>query len=171
MTLCDLCHENVAEACSLQWPGHATSVFHLCGKCAELKGFPSIPVAEVLVAFPQGLVNGTEGGTTHTPGGEVCPQCATSLHDFRSSGRVGCSSCWRVFETALAEVLRRLHGDDRHVGPEYVWEDGGAVADQGRQRQYERVYLLGELRSAVEREDYEAAAAIRDRISSGGAGQ
>ena len=82
-----------------------------------------------------------------------------SLQDFRESGRLGCPECYRAFEVPLRELLRRLHGSTHHVGERYA-EREGAVPD-GRQRASE---LREQLRLAVETENFELAAELRDRL-------
>jgi protein arginine kinase activator len=77
------------------------------------------------------------------------------------------------FDTHLRDLLRRLHGSSRHVGEHYnLPGTGGAGAGGGgggagagdsdsRSRLLE---LKAQLRRAVEGENFELAAELRDRI-------
>jgi protein arginine kinase activator len=90
---------------------------------------------------------------------ETCGRCGGSLQDFRESGRLGCPECYRSFEVPLRELLRRLHGSTHHVGERYA--DRGAAPADGR---VETVDLREQLRLAVETENFELAAELRDRL-------
>jgi protein arginine kinase activator len=91
--------------------------------------------------------------------GESCARCGASLQDFRESGRLGCAECYRSFEVPLRDLLRRLHGSTHHVGERYAEHDGEAV--EVRETTAE---LREQLRLAVETENFELAAELRDRL-------
>jgi protein arginine kinase activator len=91
--------------------------------------------------------------------GESCTRCGASLQDFRESGRLGCPECYRSFEVPLRDLLRRLHGSTHHVGERYAERDGSAP--EARQT---TVDLREQLRLAVETENFELAAELRDRL-------
>ncbi|HET7599249.1 MAG TPA: UvrB/UvrC motif-containing protein, partial [Gemmatimonadales bacterium] len=74
------------------------------------------------------------------------------------TGRLGCPECYRSFEAPLRDLLRRLHGSTVHVGERYA-ERGGE--DDPRRREAE---LREQLRLAVETENFELAAELRDRL-------
>ncbi|HWC72390.1 MAG TPA: UvrB/UvrC motif-containing protein, partial [Gemmatimonadales bacterium] len=90
-----------------------------------------------------------------------CPECGSTLRDFRDTGRLGCDRCYVTFDGHLRDLLRRLHGSSQHVGERYEAPgDTGADADP-RSRLLE---LKAQLRRAVEGENFELAAELRDRI-------
>ncbi len=68
------------------------------------------------------------------------------------------------FDAHLRDLLRRLHGSSQHVGERYVApgeREGGSDAADPRSRLLE---LKAQLRQAVEGENFELAAELRDRI-------
>ena len=77
---------------------------------------------------------------------------------FRETGRLGCADCYEAFGAKLKPLLRRIHGSTRHVG-KLPAHDGAVVTPQ---RQVQRLH--DELQRAGEREEFERAAEIRDRI-------
>ena len=102
----------------------------------------------------------TEAEQTPAPRtGEACPRCGGSLQDFRESGRLGCPECYRAFETPLRDLLRRLHGSTQHLGERYA-DHVGAPADS----RIDTADLREQLRLAVETENFELAAELRDRL-------
>ena len=81
------------------------------------------------------------------------------MKDFRETGRMGCARCYTTFESSMRELLRRVHGGPRHIGRTYR---------APKEEVLEKAGILGELRDklrrAVEQEQFEAAADLRDRI-------
>ena len=156
--LCDNCKERDAVVHLTQIVASAVTQLHLCEKCAAEKGVettvatPKHPLGDFLQAVQQQLVTApTETGR--------CAFCSSTLKDFRSSGRLGCARCYATFEASLRELLRRVHGNSRHAGRRY--EPPAPALD-------EPLTVLGELRErlrrAIENEEFELAADLRDRI-------
>jgi protein arginine kinase activator len=104
------------------------------------------------------------GGEPSEAGLDVpCPACGASLRDFRQSGRLGCAVCYEAFESHLRDLLRRLHGSARHEGEAYR-PQGLAPAPAAAPRGGALEELREKLRRAVEAENFELAAELRDRI-------
>ena len=85
-----------------------------------------------------------------------CPTCGMTESELRRTGRVGCPDCYSTFADILNPYVQKVHGATRHVGtapaaPEQPKTD--PVAD-----------LKAQLKAAVESEDYERAASLRDEI-------
>jgi protein arginine kinase activator len=91
--------------------------------------------------------------------GDACARCGGSLQDFRESGRLGCPDCYRSFEVPLRDLLRRLHGSTHHMGERYAERGNGAHSDRPQASE-----LREQLRLAVETENFELAAELRDRL-------
>ena len=153
---CDQCGERDAVVHLTQIVDAQVTTLHLCERCAAEKGVeaPTVgksPLGSFLAAMGQEL----EGAV----GEEACARCGATLQNFRETGRLGCPDCWRNFEPQLRELLRRLHGSTLHVGERYV-ATGDAPEDAPA--------LLGSLREqlrlAIETENFELAAELRDRL-------
>jgi protein arginine kinase activator len=91
-------------------------------------------------------------------GAAECPQCGIKFVDFRNSGRLGCPHDYEVFREDLVPLLENIHGDPRHCGK------SPRRLPQTKQLENALLKLRTDLKSAVHREDYEAAAQIRDQI-------
>jgi protein arginine kinase activator len=158
---CDQCHEREAVIHLTQIVNEQVTTLHLCERCAAEKGVESpggvvkTPLGSFLAAMGKGLPETVPVERA----GENCPRCGGSLQDFRESGRLGCPECYRAFEVPLRDLLRRLHGSTHHVGERYAERDGSAAED--RQTTAE---LREQLRLAVETENFELAAELRDRL-------
>ena len=156
--LCDSCKERDAVVHLTQIVDNAVSQLHLCERCAAEKGvetsagMPQHPLGQFLAEVQQQVPPPpSEAGR--------CTFCGASMKDFRASGRLGCARCYITFEGSLRELLRRVHGHSRHVGrgyasPEPEATEGDSIRGELRER----------LRRAIETEQFELAAELRDRI-------
>jgi protein arginine kinase activator len=157
--LCDNCRERDAVVKLTRVVEGEPVYFNLCEKCASEQGVepsgqtaPKTALGDMLFQVQQQLLLG---------GTEVarCSFCQLTLKEFRQTGRLGCARCYSSFESSLRELLRRVHGGARHAGRKY---------EPPRVSLPERLTLLGELkerlRRAVETEQFELAADLRDRI-------
>jgi len=87
-----------------------------------------------------------------------CPHCGIKFVEFRNSGRLGCPHDYQEFREELTPLLENIHGETRHCGktPRRL--------PQNKQTQSELVQLRGRLKQAINKEDYEEAARLRDQI-------
>jgi len=94
-----------------------------------------------------------------TKGGELkCPQCGFSQADFKKLGRFGCPECYETFSEGLDNLLKTMHKGTRHVGKV-------PAAFSGVQTMKERLERLQqELARAIQEENFERAAVLRDEI-------
>ncbi len=156
--LCDNCGERDAVVHLTQIVENTVTQLHLCERCAAERGVettvatPKHPLGEFLHAVQQQMA--PEGTVA-----ERCTFCGSTMADFRATGRWGCARCYTTFEQSMRALLRRLHGSAQHVGVPYRAPQSEAM---------ERAAVLGELRErlrrAVEAEQFELAADLRDRI-------
>jgi protein arginine kinase activator len=158
---CEQCREREAVIHLTQIVNEQVTTLHLCERCAAEKGVdspgaqPKTPLGTFLAAM------GQEAEQTQAPRPETCVRCGGSLQDFRESGRLGCPDCYRSFEVPLRDLLRRLHGSTHHMGERYAEEGGTRPPPAQRQQATE---LREQLRLAVETENFELAAELRDRL-------
>lgn len=154
---CEICGLKDAVIHIRQIQKESVHELHICEECAQEKGLireeeTELPVTNLLA----GLIDGAEA-----PGAAdkaaACPRCGTRLADFRKTGRFGCSDCFKVFESDLKAIVSQMAARPRHAGKL-------PAAVGGPQPHPDREGLRLELRSAVEAEDYEKAAQLRDRL-------
>src|SRR5690349_15180849 len=133
---------------------------HLCEQCAaQSEGLPvksHTPINELLTNF----VMAHSGLQKEV--GQQCEGCGITWAEFRQSGLFGCPNDYVVFEKDLTPLLQRAHeGATHHVGKVPVRKGGTGVP---MKRQIDVAKLRKELARAVESEDYERAAKLRDQI-------
>lgn len=84
-----------------------------------------------------------------------CPTCHFKLEDFRNSGRLGCADCYTVFAD---EISAEEPPADAVIDAK---SDIGAAMESAPVR---RSKLEQQLQAAIDREDYETAARLRDEL-------
>ena len=162
---CHDCGERDGKVHLTQIVNNEKVVFHLCRECAAKRGFHS-PLDNIpfpLANFLSGMLTKEEPGhpeqTTVGPD-LVCPNCGLSFEEFSRLGRFGCGQCYKTFRDKLQGLLRKIHGSSLHRGklPPMLSEEGTVI------REHER--LEEELKRAIDDEDFERAADLRDKLKS-----
>ena len=96
---------------------------------------------------------------------KTCPICGITFADFRKGGRLGCAYDYVAFEEDLEPLLVNIHGALQHVGKVPTNLSGSP------ERQQRLMQLKVEMKDAIEKEDYETASRLRDKISAVESGQ
>jgi protein arginine kinase activator len=157
---CDQCREREAVIHLTQIVNEQVTTLHLCEKCAAEKGVesPGSTVKTPLGTFLAAMGKGAEQQLPAARTGEACARCGATFQDFRESGRLGCPDCYRAFESSLRDLLRRLHGSTHHLGERYAEREPEVIPAA------QAADLREQLRLAVETENFELAAELRDRL-------
>jgi len=157
---CDNCGEREATVEYREMRDGKTTTYHFCKDCAKEKGLESTPpktqysISDILVS----MVDGSGTSETTIESELRCPKCALSYAEFGRGGKLGCPACYTAFRGQLEPLLRRIHGATSHVGK--TVKAASATSKTKREiRQLERA-----LQQAVQREAFEDAAEIRDKI-------
>ena len=168
--LCDECGKNKATVHLTEIVNDLITKLNLCEACAKQKGAEveqHFGIADLLSALsdteqPQPAVAGGSPVTTSVSKNK-CPRCGLAYEDFKRVGRLGCGECYKTFRTSLAPLLKRIHGSSQHIGkspsPQAVDE-----LKNVHKRQEDLDVAKLELQQAIRNEEFEEAAALRDKI-------
>lgn len=149
--------ENCKKPCVI----HLTQIINaevkkadMCETCPHAKQFQDplqFGLMEKLlgIAMQQGLP--TSGKSL------VCDHCGYSEAEFHKTGRLGCSECYNVFVTPKMEILRKIQDAEVHKGKSPRNQDKRTLRQNIAQ-------LNKDLLDAIELEDYERAAQLRDQL-------
>ena len=99
-------------------------------------------------------------GTMNAPDEMItCPVCGWTSDQLRRSGHVGCAACYQAFMPILQPLSVRLNGVPQHG-------EGEAAAPSAPQDAFAQriTKLREEMFAAVNAEEYERAAQLRDEI-------
>jgi protein arginine kinase activator len=155
--LCCICKEKNATVHLTQITGEKMQKVDLCEECAKTKGVndqTGFSLADLLLGLGASQeLEQSSGGTE-----AKCPQCGFTHADFKKSGRLGCSECYQTFSEGLGGLLKTMHKGTRHVGK--VPESLRTRRDLSEQL----TALQKKLNKAIEAEDFEQAAQLRDQI-------
>ncbi len=154
---CSICKEKPATVHLTQIVGDKMQKLDLCEECAKVKGVND-PAGFALADLMLGL--GASQEIEQSAGGAElkCPRCGFTQADFKKSGRLGCPECYKTFAEGLSGLLKSMHKGTRHVGkaPEAL-KESRETADKLKT-------LQKKLTKAIESENFEEAAQLRDEI-------
>lgn len=88
-----------------------------------------------------------------------CTLCGSNFGDLIKTGKIGCAKCYEVFSDELAPTIAKLHGQVTHIGRAPLEHRA-----KNERRMLER-QLKAELKKAIEAQDFERAATLRDEIN------
>jgi protein arginine kinase activator len=161
--LCSICKQKEATLFYSNIVEGKKQDVNLCDDCAKAKGISKDFGLDEAIGFSLadqllGLGASQEIGQT-TGGVQIkCPRCGYSQEDFKKSGRLGCPDCYKVFAEGLESLLKTMHKGTKHIGkvPEAL-RHSRDLSDRLKT-------LQRRLAKAVEEEDFELAAKLRDEI-------
>jgi len=128
---------------------------HLCEECAHKYLYePQKQQTGIKPAVPAPIEESDEPAVMN----RECEVCGLKFVDFRNTGRLGCPHDYQEFRDELLPLLENIHGETRHTGktPRRL--------PQSKQTQSELIQLRKQLLQAINKEAYEEAARLRDRI-------
>lgn len=157
--LCDVCGKNEAHIHIVEVTPNGKRERNLCEECADKEGLMgndddmSFSFANFLkniipVAFEEAMENIEN----------VCPNCGINYGEMKHRGKFGCVACYTAFREKIPEVLKIVQGkSESHIG-----KSPKSLKVITPQKELEK--LKRSMKIAIEEEEYERAAEIRDRI-------
>ena len=126
---------------------------HLCSDCAKTLGY--IKDNENIFSLPHIF-----GDVFSSPKHIIarCPSCNTGFDTIRRTGFVGCDKCYETFSLPIESMLGKIQPSTHHKtnNKEKVFTPQKEISPIDKYKQ--------ELKSAIESENYEEAAVLRDKI-------
>jgi protein arginine kinase activator len=162
-------HMRKCDNCSKPATVHLTEIKggqkiekHLCEQCAVKNEGVNIqshqPINELLTNF----VMAHSGLQKEL--GTACEHCGITWAEFRQSGLLGCEHDYTQFEKELTPLLARAHENASHHSGKAPTRGGGGANLPRKRKAVDIGKLRKELQRALELEDYERAASLRDAI-------
>jgi len=156
--LCDLCHKHIATVHLTEIINDKIAEMHICQACAKTKT-EEIKDQLNISDFLGGLaVAGTAERKEESS--LKCVSCGLTYADFKKKGRLGCGNCYIVFKQMLLPLLKRIHGSTHHVGKSPLHKE------ERISREANIKELKNRLERAIQLEEYEEAARLRDELKS-----
>lgn len=163
--LCERCGKHEATTHLRESINGDIREIHLCSQCAAELGYDHIfkninPFAGFDINvndFLGSLFAQSLPGSAATEE-RRCSFCGTTFEEFAENATAGCSHCYNEFYDQLLPYIQRIHGKVKHVGK--------IPAAAGRELREKREIesLQQQLKTAVDAQEYEKAAQLRDKI-------
>ncbi|GAA0745806.1 UvrB/UvrC motif-containing protein [Clostridium oceanicum] len=163
--MCDRCNKNPATVHIVKIVNGKKEELNLCEKCAnETQNITFNSGVDFVSPFSvQNILSGILDYMTK-PQGEKdnyelkCSNCGTTYDEFKSKGLVGCSECYKSFDSSIIPIIKRIHGSTEHNG-KIPKKSGESIIRRKKIDKFKK-----ELQECVKREEYEKAAELRDKI-------
>ena len=169
--ICNKCGQNHAEIYYKQTINGNTVEYALCSKCAEeLKMNGKLNIKMPLDDFPFGIYGDELMGLKELFGlphdnrqravaeKKKCTLCSSTFDDLVKTGRIGCAECYKVFADELKANIERIHGKNEYMGK------GNVQPMEEQPKPNEIVELKKQLEQAINEQEFEKAAVLRDKI-------
>ncbi|MBI4669628.1 MAG: hypothetical protein HY747_10695 [Elusimicrobia bacterium] len=170
MALCESCGQKPATVFFKAVVNDKSAKMNLCEECAGQNGL--FPPGFAMPGFAKGgfslpeIIGSLTGPaqaapmkpfkTTIRPTQSRCPKCQTTFASFKTSGFVGCSSCYEAFYPAMREIIKKIHGSTVHTGLRHAPEKTAAHAPAAKMdAEHLKIELAGlhkDLEAAVRKE-------------------
>jgi protein arginine kinase activator len=158
--LCQDCKKREATVHFTQIINNEKVAMSLCKECAAKRGFhsPLESMSFPLSDFLQGIFKQQFSEKTEDIPAIKCTRCGLSFEEFIRQGRFGCGECYNAFRSRLEPIMRKIHGSSLHKGklPASSKDEPLPIKEEER--------LEAELKKAIEAEDFERAADLRDKL-------
>ncbi|WP_352419800.1 UvrB/UvrC motif-containing protein [Proteiniborus sp.] len=158
--LCEECGKNQATVHMKKIINNHVTEFHLCEECAKKNNSFSFDKQFSIQNILAGLIDSSYDSPVKIEHikATTCDNCGLTYGKFRQIGKFGCSHCYDSFREKLVPLFKKIHGHDSHVG-KIPKKAGKSVSTR---KIIDK--LKTELELAVNKEEFEKAAQIRDEI-------
>lgn len=169
--LCDRCQKKDAKVLYTEIINGVKKEQHLCEDCATdytsfQMGKPLLNSEMTLNDLLSTLLEAYNTNWEREKGENrrliACDQCGTSYEEFLQNGKFGCAGCYRSFHKELGKTLKGIQGSEVHTGKRpkgFISSTDKILKDFS---EAERLNL--KLQEAIEKEEFEEAARLRDVI-------
>ncbi|WP_432667374.1 UvrB/UvrC motif-containing protein [Wukongibacter baidiensis] len=158
--ICEKCNQNKATVHVTKIKNNKKTELHLCEECARKTQDMSFENPFTINNFLTGLLDSVQSSPIKVDyiKTTTCSKCGMSYGKFKQLGRLGCSDCYNTFNEKLMPLIKSVHGSQQHTG-KVPKKSGNRIRIKR-----EIMTLKKELRRAIEKEEFESAAELRDKI-------
>ena len=168
---CENCGRNYANVRYTQIINGEKNEIFLCDKCSKKLGVQNFNIPIDISSFFSDFLNEIENESIFPQmlqSNKIkCDRCDLNFDEFISTGKLECPECYTAFESKLDELLKNLHGANRHIGrlgkiEEIMTKENAIKEDDDENTDIQK--LKQSLKKAIKEEHYEEAAKLRDEI-------
>lgn len=183
--MCDNCKLNEATIHYTEVINGVRKEHHLCQDCMQELGGDSemeFPLSKLIRGILSAHLAGVEQGAAASLQ-LSCDKCGMTYEEFMKLGKFGCAECYNVFGPMIVDNIKKLQGNSTHTGKKYASanpvnefelpgndsKEEKTISPKTRKKttsKHSVEAMQRQLKKALEIEDYEEAARLRDAIKS-----
>lgn len=170
--LCDRCQKRDAKILYTEIINGVKKEQHLCEECAtDYTSFQmekplmnsELTLGDLLSTLLDNYTAADNKQASEVVPVVTCSNCGTTYEEFMQKGRFGCAQCYQSFKEQLGKTMKGIQGSEIHTGKR---PKGYQIVATGRILKgiTEAEKLTIKLHEAIEKEEFEEAARLRDLI-------
>jgi protein arginine kinase activator len=170
--LCDRCQKRDAKILYTEIINGVKKEQHLCEECAtDYTSFQmekplmnsDLTLGDLLSTLLDTYTTADKKKTGEPAPSVTCESCGTTYEEFIQKGRFGCAHCYESFHEQLGKTFKGIQGSDIHNGKR---PKGFVTASSEHiMKDFTEIEKLSvKLQEAIEKEEFEDAARLRDLI-------
>lgn len=170
--LCDRCQKRDAKILYTEIINGVKKEQHLCEECAtDYTSFQmekplmnsDLTLGDLLSTLLDTYTTAEKQKTGEVAPSVTCESCGTTYEEFVQKGRFGCAHCYQSFHEQLGKTFKGIQGSDIHTGKR---PKGFVTAGSEHiMKDFTEIEKLSvKLQEAIEKEEFEEAARLRDLI-------
>lgn len=152
--ICDICKINQAGISVEQISSHSIKHIYLCSLCAEKLGFGNFS-ENIDISITNLSEKNTE---TNYDEQKECPHCGRTLDLIRKTKRIGCENCFSYFKNEIKSIVKAENKIFDYTSGIYQ------NVETKLAKQNSITVLRKKLKEAIDKEEYEQAALLRDEL-------
>lgn len=162
--LCQNCKKNEATTHIKQVINGEATQHHLCQACAQTLGYGNLfdDFSFNLPSLFSGFFEDSAFALDESRL-ERCQVCGSCFDDIIKTGTVGCANCYDKFYSKLLPSIQRIHGKVKHTGNIPLQTETTPVPKE-KTAEEKILELQNEMTKAVNEQNFERAAVLRDEI-------
>ncbi|MBQ3284354.1 MAG: UvrB/UvrC motif-containing protein [Ruminococcus sp.] len=161
--LCQHCKKHEATTVVKTMINGKYAEYRLCPECAHELGYDSM-FTDFTSDFGGLFSSFFSNALPAISGATHCDTCGSTINDIRRTGKVGCADCYDTFFSELMPTIRSVHGNTEHKGKRPGAIEYTVNEEEEGSAENKIESLRAELKKAIENENFERAAQLRDEI-------
>ncbi|QEK11130.1 hypothetical protein FQB35_01435 [Crassaminicella thermophila] len=158
--LCENCNKRPATVHLTKILNDKKTELHLCEQCAKQSEQIDFETSFSINNFLTSLLDSIQDSPIKVDYIQAtkCDYCGMTYGKFKQLGRLGCSKCYSAFREKLITLIKRIQGNERHIG-KIPKRAGGSIRIRNEIGELKR-----KLNEAIKTEAFEKAVVLRDKI-------
>ncbi|TCO69683.1 UvrB/UvrC motif-containing protein [Marinisporobacter balticus] len=158
--VCEKCNKRPATVHVTKILNDKKTELYLCEQCAKQSEQIPFETSFSINNFLTGILDSIQDSAIKVDYIKTtkCDHCGMTYGKFKQLGRLGCVQCYHAFEEKLTTLIKRIQGNESHIG-KIPKRAGGSIRIRNEIKE-----LKSRLDKAIKTEAFEEAVVLRDKI-------